>query len=274
MMPKYTLTYTHPVHYWLTILSTGLIVLSGLALSILGTYLAFWSGGGPFVTKEGPITLMIMGGVLALVGLMGVFATGGESRKGLAIVAQILLLFFAIQIVTGSLTLSSKSAVESTLEASWDFAYKHSPRVIRDVQDEYLCCGFKNVTDRSYPKTSPDACALDPTNGYTQSCYAFIRKDVMASRGIVGWTVLGFAGLEALTVGFLVSLAFRIPTDEERKSDLLEEHRRLLGEVRGEGGSAVGGTASDSGYGGAGGHGATGGEAERGKGRGPWSTVQ
>jgi len=60
--------------------------------------------------------------------------------------------------------------VEDILNKAWQKAYDDRPSIIRDIEDEYSCCGFRKVTDRAVPKRSPDACVKSPWFGYDRPC--------------------------------------------------------------------------------------------------------
>ena len=114
------------------------------------------------------------------------------------------------------------------MDRAWDYAYQHHPRIIRDIQEDYSCCGFNDPVDRAFPKRFPDSCLNDPNFGFANGCRPELHsavKDNINNLSIVAASLIAFQ-LLALVLGGL--LAIRIPNPMEREEELREEERRLL----------------------------------------------
>jgi len=129
--------------------------------------------------------------------------------------------------------LVDRENAEITLDEAWQKAYDNHPSIIRDIEDEYSCCGFKNVEDRAVPKRSPDACVNSPWFGYDRPCLDSLSHSYKSHQTILGvWgIVLAIIQILALISAYIL-IAF-LPNAREREYQYLSEHDRL---VRGHGG--------------------------------------
>ena len=96
-------------------------------------------------------------------GLLGVASNNRGVMLSFAILLGILILGQVILIVSAA---SARKTTADLVDRSWSNAWKRTPRVIRDVEETFQCCGLKDTKDRAYPKSSPDACEKSPDFGY------------------------------------------------------------------------------------------------------------
>ncbi|CAG8706964.1 7910_t:CDS:2, partial [Cetraspora pellucida] len=104
--------------------------------------------------------------------------------------------------------------VERILDTWWQAAYDDNPRIIRDIEDKYSCCGFRNVTDRAVPKKRPDACVKSSWFGYDRPCLDVLTQSYKHHQVI------------ALISAYI--LIMNLPTSEQRDREYRAEHERLI----------------------------------------------
>ncbi|KAI9219647.1 Tetraspanin family-domain-containing protein [Blastocladiella britannica] len=195
---------------WSVLLIASLTAASGILLIVLGI-LALGDSATTLGQRTIPTMMMILGALVFLISFLGVFGTISQS-KGLLYGFMVgLCLLVIMQLVVGIISLVNNSAVDSLLDAAWQKAYDTHPRVIRDVQEERGCCGFRYATDRAIPKTSPDACLRSIEFGYQVSCYRSLVKSYRHAQNLVGISSLIFSGIQILAIFMTYSLIHHLP---------------------------------------------------------------
>lgn len=209
----------------------ALTAVAGLVLLGLGVYTLI-KADVLLYSKAIPITLIVAGGLTFLVSFVGCFGAASESRPILYSYFAVLLLLVITQAILGIVTIVNQDKIDNFLDSAWQDAYDRHPRVIRDIQNEFSCCGFRKPTDRSVPKTKPDSCQNSPYFGYDTPCFESL-KEAYSSYQTALWIVGIFALL--VQIGALVAtwlLIDRIPTEEELERGYRSEHARLVGGTR------------------------------------------
>ena len=86
--------------------------------------------------------------------------------------------------------------VENAVDVAWDKAYRTRPRIIRDIENEYSCCGFRNITDRAVPPN----CAHNTYFGWDKPCHDNLRDSYKHHQYL--WSILGIllAAIQVITI--------------------------------------------------------------------------
>ncbi len=118
------------------------------------------------------------------------------------------------------------------MKDQWMHHYERHPKIIREVQETYGCCGYKYPMDHAWPKTRPDACVKSPDFGYQDACYWYLNEDVSWQQFWLGLTGLLLSIFELLMLYPLFLLMTQWPSPYQRERQLMEEHERLLHHVK------------------------------------------
>ncbi|CAI2188737.1 3912_t:CDS:2 [Funneliformis geosporum] len=209
------------------IFANTLTTIAGLILIGLGLYGVF-SSEIRLYSSEIPIATIVLGFLVLLISITGCCGAIAENRPILVTVS------FTTQIIFAAVILADRANVEDILNNAWQKAYDDHPSIIRDVEDEYSCCGFRNVTDRAVPKSSPDACVNSPWFGYDRPCLDNLSRAYRSHHTMLGvWgIILAIIQILALISSYIL-IAF-LPNARERENQYLSEHDRI---VRGHGGA-------------------------------------
>ncbi|ORY00118.1 Tetraspannin-domain-containing protein [Basidiobolus meristosporus CBS 931.73] len=216
----------------------GLNVLGAISgIIFIGMGLYTWTETA-FASKAIVITMIATGAfvfVLSFVGGSGAFF---ESRKTLLLYFVPLAALVTTQIVLAIIAYSNRHNVDNYLDKAWQKAYDSHPRAIRDIEEEYSCCGFRDVMDRAYPKSKKDSCVTSPFYGYHQACYDALSAAVVDNQGSLASTGIILAVIQLLGLITAFLLITYLPNEEERDEELLAEHRRLVNNGRNNYGSS------------------------------------
>jgi uncharacterized membrane protein YsdA (DUF1294 family) len=228
---------------WAVFAISMMTSLAGVALLILGIY-ALSDTTTTLGNRTIPEMLLILGCLVFLVSFLGCFGTLMEHRTILWGFIVGLIVLVSVQLVLSILALSNKGAVDTLMDDAWQRAWDHHPRILRDVQEEFGCCGFRYTTDRAIPKSSPDACLKSIEFGYQTSCYRTLIKrynGIQTTLGVVG-LVLSAIQLFAVFLSWI--LAHHLPSkdgqfaprtigyaglSQDENRPLLEEESGILG---------------------------------------------
>ncbi|KAJ3011579.1 Leukocyte surface antigen cd53 [Thoreauomyces humboldtii] len=216
---------------WTTLAISFLTALAGAALIGVGCYGLLNPLGSAMVPMTLPIISVVTGGFVILLSLVGCFGSFGEHRNVLWTYFAIMMGLVFLQIVVGVAALNTRGQTITELaDRRWTYLYEHQPRYIRDIEDQYECCGLKFVDDRAWPKPtrSRKACSKNRNFGYERPCIDLIKTEWEDRQRAFGVIVSTLAVLQLLGLVPAYYLASRLPTDEERRNTLLDEHRRLL----------------------------------------------
>ncbi|KAJ3295131.1 Leukocyte surface antigen cd53 [Borealophlyctis nickersoniae] len=182
-----------------------------------------------------PILAIVAGSLVFFLSLLGCFGTFVEYRKVLFTYFGLLLLLVLFEFLIGILALTNRGeTVEQAIDARWQYLYDHKPRYIRDIEEQYGCCGLHNTTDRAWPKrysinVTAEACVKDPNFGYHQPCLYSVKDEWEDRQTALGIGVIVIASLQFLGLIPTYYLAQRLPANpRDRDLTLQDEHRRLL----------------------------------------------
>ncbi|KAJ1918862.1 hypothetical protein IWQ60_007397 [Tieghemiomyces parasiticus] len=219
----------------LAIFFNVLLCLSGLGMIGLAVYAL----AATHITFSGrtwiPVFMMVMGTLVFLISFLGCYGALLEKRYALMAYAGIVTFLVAIQLAVALYAVMHQLTVEIGLDAAWQNAYDRHPKLIRDIQDEYGCCGFKSPTDRAFPKSSPDACLKSELFGHHRSCFTMLQAGYQTEFRaiIVGEFIL--IAIQAASLLFTTMLYKQVGTPEHRaatdgeRQALLEDERVARG---------------------------------------------
>ncbi|KAK9707685.1 hypothetical protein K7432_010037 [Basidiobolus ranarum] len=210
----------------------GLNVLGAISgIMFIGMGLYSWTETA-FASKAIVITMIATGAfvfVLSFVGGTGAFL---ESRKTLLLYFVPLAALVTTQIVLAIVAYSNRHNVDGYLDKAWQKAYDHHPKAIRDIEEQYNCCGYRDVLDRAYPKNKKDSCISSPFYGYDQACYDALSAAVVEHQGSLASTGIALVVVQLLGLITAFLLISYLPNENERDEELLAEHRRLVNNGR------------------------------------------
>jgi len=222
--------------------------LAGLSLIGLGIYAIFRSDL-LLASKTIPITMIVSGALVFAVSFLGCFGSAAESKNVLLVYFVVLMVLVVAQILVIGYGVANEDKLDDKLDQTWQRAYEESPKLIRNIEQEYACCGFRNVTDRAIPRTHPDSCVESPNFGYDQPCLLqIIRAYQEHQTGLMtAAAILGMVQILAIIAAWI--LLMRLPSEYQRELQYRDEHRRLVEQgkgKRGEEGADYGSTSRSS----------------------------
>ncbi|CAG8548186.1 7187_t:CDS:2 [Ambispora leptoticha] len=214
------------------ILTNTLTLLVGLILGSIGIY-GLYSPDVRLYSSAIPLATIIIGLLVFIISIIGCCGAVWENRPVLTSYFVILLVLVILQVIAAVLALSDSHNVESVLDKAWQAAYDSHPKLIRDIEDEYSCCGFKDVLDRAVPKRTPSACVDSSWFGYDIPCYDSLYRSYKHHQTTLGvWGII-LAIVQFLALGFAYILITCLPKDSELEREYRSEHDRLVQEGRG-----------------------------------------
>jgi hypothetical protein len=210
------------------IATNALTLLAGFFLIIFGLY-ELLSPDARLYSNALPLAITTIGGLVILVSIAGCCGALMESKPVLITYFGVLLILVIIQIIAILLALVNTQHVENAIDTAWDKAYRMHPRIIRDIENEYSCCGFRSTTDRAVPSD----CADNRYYGWDKPCHDSLRDSYKHHQYL--WSILGILlvviQIMALVCAFL--LIRHIPNAWMREVDYRREHERLVNQGRG-----------------------------------------
>lgn len=171
------------------------------------------------------ITIIAVGALLFIIGLIGCCATIRESRCGLAIFVIILLLVFITEVMVVVLGYIFRAKVEKEVNRSIRKVYNEyngthpdaGSRAIDYVQRQLRCCGIRNYSDWEntdwFKETKNNSVPLScckaalsnctgslthPKDLYSEGCEALVVKRLQEIMMYVIWAALAFAAFQLL----------------------------------------------------------------------------
>lgn len=171
------------------------------------------------------VTIIAVGALLFIIGLIGCCATVRESYCGLTTFVVILLLVFMTEVAVVVLGYVYRAKVEDEVNSSIRKVYNEyngtnsnaQSRAIDYVQRQLQCCGIHNYSDWQYTpwyeesktKSVPYSCCkkrdltctgslAHPEELYQEGCEALVVKKLKEIMMYVIWTALTFAAIQML----------------------------------------------------------------------------
>jgi len=204
--------------------------LAGLALVAFGIF-ALYRSELVLYTKSIPVTLIISGLIVFLISFVGCFGAEMEDKRVLMVYFGAFLLVVLAQVIVTIYAFSNTDKLDDTLDKAWERSYDHHPKAIRTIEDEFSCCGYRNLYDRAVPAN----CTKSPSYGYETSCYTQLMeayRNNQTTIGVVGG-LLGF--LQVVALLSTLALIHHLPNDGQRDRDERGEFERLVSKGRRQG---------------------------------------
>jgi len=193
----------------------------------LGIY-AYASAQIVLYSRTIPIFLIFIGVLVFIISFLGFFSASYENRRGLIMYSVVLSVLLLAQVIIVGIIFANPSKVDETLDTAWQQAYDYRPRILRDVENEYSCCGFKTPTDRAVPKNNPEACMLSPNFGYETACYEQLRDAYNSNCIYIGVSLVLIGIIQVLSLIFSYNLIMRLPSEAEMERQNQVEYERLV----------------------------------------------
>jgi hypothetical protein len=190
---------------WLLVLINVLTALAGIGLLVLGIY-AMNSRQTIISSSSMPVLTLILGCLVFFISFLGCFGAVTMNKRMVASFAWVLTVLVVIQLVMAVVSIAMQSRADSLLDDMWQNAYDHHPRIIRDIQDEFACCGYKHTEDRAIPKSSPEACRKSPYFGYEAPCYSALKHAYKSQQTMLITTALILVSVQILSLVCAFSL--------------------------------------------------------------------
>jgi len=150
---------------------------------------------------------MIMGALVFTSSFLGIFGAAVEEKRVISVYVAIATALVIVQIAIAVIGLSGMGNISAGLEKTWDYSYNHHPSVIRNAEETYECCGFRNFTDRAYPKSTLDACIINPDFGYHRSCFSVLHDEFnnrQYSLGVAGMVLAIVQGITLVPTFYML----------------------------------------------------------------------
>ncbi|KAI9190334.1 hypothetical protein H9P43_001770 [Blastocladiella emersonii ATCC 22665] len=170
------------------------------------------------VSSSLPLACIILGIIVALISLIGVFSVANESALFIRVYFALLLLLILAEIIIGGVAFSHKDNVELYLTQAWTNAYKTDKSTIARLQGFFGCCGFRTVDDMAVR----DKCMT------MVPCYTKVKQQFLTGLNTMATVAVTLGVIELfclLAAGLLVF--FSRLSEDARNSELLEEARKL-----------------------------------------------
>ncbi|KAI8907100.1 Tetraspanin family-domain-containing protein [Powellomyces hirtus] len=223
---------------WAIFVINFLTALAGAALIGVGIYALLNPLGSAMVPMTLPIIAIVAGGLVILLSLLGFFSFWMQDKNMLWIYFALLALLVFVQLVVGVVALNTRGhTIDQLADRRWSYLYEHNPHYIRNIEEQYHCCGLNFVDDRAYPKVSDrldkHRCSVNKDFGYNRACLGPVRGEWESRQTGFGIAVISLAALQLLALLPAYYLASRLPSAEERERDLLAEFRQRLLDTEG-----------------------------------------
>jgi len=170
-----------------------LIVLGGVAVKNLNQY--------SFYTKTSiPAGLIVLGFILLVIILLGLFGSFKKSTKFLGAYFILLFLFIICEFGVGGGAYALKSRIPTTLDNAWDSL---SDIDKNNLQITFTCCGWGNMTDAAGSNCWSNGTVVNATRSMNSE---------MIERAVMLKTNNATTGCESVLVGYFQSELYAVGT--------------------------------------------------------------
>ncbi|KAI0244879.1 hypothetical protein L0F63_000296 [Massospora cicadina] len=163
-----------------------------------------------------PMILSLAGLYAIIFSLHGLLAIVAESKKQLAANSIMTAISLIINGVILAVLGYGRFTVGHRVSSFWLDAYKRRVYLIRNIEEEFQCCGLRDTTDHAFPNHGNVTCLNSVYFGYTTPCYWLLKNSVENEMDVaLGWVT---AAVVIQLCAFVLTLkAYRaIAADEER----------------------------------------------------------
>lgn len=156
--------------------SNALVLLFGLLLVIVGGVAA----GGQFnglTSTTLASGIIVIGVFVMLIALLGAWGAMVENKILLYVYFGLLVFFALVEFSVGIAAYVRKDTLPDVASAAWSGLYNTDRKAINDFENNFQCCGWNNISDRSVPPlgTEPTCASQYPGVG---GCSTFF-EDVL-----------------------------------------------------------------------------------------------
>jgi len=202
--------------------------LSGLGLIVIGAIIKAKYGDFVQVSSStlasGPVFLIIIGVVVAIVGFLGCCGAYKESYCMVTTFAVLLALIFVLEIAAGALAYAYKGKLEGYVKEGLkdgveNYKKEEYKKAMDKVQEQFKCCGYSDTNgDKDYNVTVPDSCysgkgANKTLN--TEGCVKGLEKFLKDHLLIVGGVGIGVAFIQLIGIIFACCMMRSIKKEYE-----------------------------------------------------------
>jgi CD63 antigen len=171
-----------------------------------------------------PNGLLAIGALVMTISFLGCCGALRESRCLLFLYALLLFVLILAQLVVAGLILTDSGKAEDVLSDGWNEQRIDDPQVIRDLQNQFDCCGFTTIApgveDGSVSPCPPAPAATTP-------CFDKLKDEFNSRARLLGGFGVALALMEIFGLIFAICLRTGIKTREEEDIDDLEDARRV-----------------------------------------------
>ncbi|KAI9292084.1 hypothetical protein K502DRAFT_352353 [Neoconidiobolus thromboides FSU 785] len=193
-----------------------LITFVGIELIGLGVY-DISKGNIPRASFTFPGLLLGLGVLIFLFSFHGHISTYLESKDQLKLYFIILSIFTIIQAIFLGVLIYGRSYVGDVVNRFWIYAYDDSPYLLRNIEEEYGCCGLHTTIDHAFPKKEEAACIKSDYFGYQVPCYGFLKNSVATEMTtLIVWISIALA-IHFVTTLFTFYTYKNISVPDERE---------------------------------------------------------
>jgi len=189
-----------------------------------------------------PVLMIILGCLVFVISFVGCYGAFTANKRAVAAFAGVLFILILIQLVMAITITAMQSKTDSYLDDMWQSAYDNHPRIIRDIQDQFACCGYKHTDDRAIPKSSLTACVKSPYFGYTTPCYRSLKHAYKSQEQTIVTIGLVLVSVQIMSLACAFALHRRLTGSCHGHES---EREGLLGQYRDRGTNAGGTTVGE-----------------------------
>lgn len=186
-----------------------LLGFTGLAAAAIAAYLLLHQAVPVLAPKQILYAGVILGAMLALVALLGVFGAWSAGNRP-ALIGYMLIILGLLGISVMGLSIigrnSAKEPVQNLMEGIWNGS---DDAVIYQIQAWGQCCGLFNATDRIQEPCEQ----FDPPVG----CYEPMAEEYRKTLALTSWPLMTLVGGELLGLTFCAILLWCVWKERSRE---------------------------------------------------------
>ncbi|KAJ9074265.1 hypothetical protein DSO57_1008252 [Entomophthora muscae] len=163
-----------------------------------------------------PMVVSLAGLYIIIISLHGLVATVVESPKQLYVNSSMIAVSILANGVILALLAYGRFTVDHYVNTFWLDAYKHRVYLIRNIEEEFKCCGLRDINDHAFPDNGSVTCSTSDYFGYTTPCFWQLKESVESEMDIaLGWVAAALL-LQLLTIALSLSTYRVLQADAER----------------------------------------------------------
>jgi hypothetical protein len=120
----------------------------------------------------------VIGVLLLVVAFVGCWGALKENRKLLIAFFCMVLFFVIVQFGVGIAAYVMRDDLPAYADQTWNFFWINDRSVIDTAENQFKCCGFKEVSDRAVPPTGKEATCANSWYQDRGSCSTAINDEI------------------------------------------------------------------------------------------------